>query len=227
MGAGFWVEPTSKAMQLTHHNQCSVYTRIASNGLFARRVHVTSPCSAWRGTALHQHGLLDLDLCPDFESDPTQNPLLVRVRVWITDLGPNLQNVLRCIIVRSTYDSNLRRAKISLRNIVSQFSVTVAVVLHVEIQWIKLDALSPVAADAGQPEQHAVSGSVRPVLWSLLPSLRVRSSDAAGLCTREALHHRCSVCASQMSTAEQTNAVVHSAGLGEQWLCHVQRTSQV
>jgi len=222
-------------MQLTHRNQCSVYTRIASNGLIARRVHVTSLCSAWRGTVLgsmpRQHGLLDLDLCPDFESDTTQNPVIVRVRVWITvrvaDLGPNLLNVLRCIIVRSTYDSNLRRAKISLRNIVSQFSVTVAAVLHVEIQWIKLDALSPVAADAGQPEQHAVSGSVRPVLWSLLPSLRVRSSDAAGLCTREALHHRCSVCASQMSTAEQTNAVVHGAGLGEQWLCHVQRTSQV
>ena len=40
-------------------------------------------------------------------------------------LGPDLQNILRFkFVVRSTYDSDLKRAKTSLRNIVSQFTNT-------------------------------------------------------------------------------------------------------
>jgi len=48
-------------------------------------------------------------------------------------LGPDLQNILQFFIrlsskfiVPSTYDSDLRRAKISLRNIVSQFTNTIS-----------------------------------------------------------------------------------------------------
>jgi len=42
-------------------------------------------------------------------------------------MAPSLQNILRFIIrVRSTYDSDFQHDKISLRNVVSQFTNTVS-----------------------------------------------------------------------------------------------------
>jgi len=62
--------------------------------------------------------------------------------------------------------------------------------------------MSLVAANSSQLKQHAVSGSVRPILWSLLPSLCFGSSDVACVHSRQAVHNHCSVYTTQLSATK-------------------------
>jgi len=71
-------------------------------------------CVDWQNVFLFDTTHLGSCICPDVASSTCFN-----------DLGPDLQNIFRLIvsylkfIIRSTYGSYLRRAKISLRNILS------------------------------------------------------------------------------------------------------------
>lgn len=88
--------------------------------------------------------------------------------------------------------------------------------------------LSTIAANSSQPKQHAVSGCIRPILWSLLPSLCFGSSDVACVDSRQAVHRHCSVYTPHVSPpTRQSDADICSRNRHrEQWMYCLQRSPQ-